>query len=163
MKGKLFILTIGVVLLLAGCCKQQYPPAGSYEKDSTYTERFSVPRDTVIKIPGDSVSIALPAVILNADSIPFKPVVKRSGRATLTVKVNKDKVLNIGCNCDSAAIAAKVLDTYIQTHRQQTKTVTITLPPEKYIPLFVKTLAWTGGIFLLLLAVATFLKIKKLI
>lgn len=160
----LTILTIeGALFLTTGCCRQQYPTVRDSVKDSISVERHTVARDTIIKIPGDSVSITIPYASLNNDSTPFKPLQKNNGRASLKVTKQPNNDIQIACKCDSASIAAKVLDTYIKEHRQVETTKTIISPSEKYIPRWVKILAWIGGILLLLVTIALFLKIKKII
>lgn len=113
-------------------------------KDSTWTEVKYHKKDTIITIPGDVSFISLPA-----HKITTRPTTTTSGRSTATV-TRKGENIEVQCECAAFKETISYLETEI-THlreiidlQKQIKTV-----PKKFVPWYIKTLAWIGAAALL--------------
>lgn len=136
-------------ILLTGCCSTRPLATTVSTLDSTHTERKVRQRDTLIKLPFYKVEI-----VKAAGDLTEEPVVKRNGGASVELFKRNDSIYARAL-CDSLELKLKLQDSIISTYRQVKTDTTITLPPVevKYIPWYIKALAWIGGIAVLFLAI----------
>lgn len=137
-------LTIG---LISSCCpcKNIQNSINNDHKDSSWTKTEIKWRDSIYNTPVDSAAI-MAMVICPPSGIINTPVfTKKSKQATITAAIINNQLI-AKCKCDSIEFLLKQKETLIEgyrlqaTHRTEIKVVT-----EKYIPLWVKILAWIGG------------------
>jgi hypothetical protein len=174
----MLLALVSLVLVLASCGSTK--PLIPAVVDSVSSVTKTVERDTNIKVPASGTSFRVSmdklfgAIKLDYQNshpvagtnqllpaVPKQPVPlgsQQNKQATASASI-VDGQLQIDCKCDSMEIAAKLLDKYLQTNR----TRTITLPPKevKYIPWYVKALAWLGGISLVAGALLAYIGVKR--
>lgn len=115
-------------------------------KDSIRTEVRFHKKDTTITIPGDTSYIRIPITQLTGE-----PVSVKTGRATATVKKIGESI-EVMCKCDEYKKLIGLMEKHINTlhHKIETSEETRT-EFEKYVPWYIKVLAWIGGVFLVLI------------
>lgn len=144
---RVVVFFIMIVLALTGC-RTVHPVAETVRtvKDSTWTEVKFHKKDTTITIPGAVTVITIPI-----EDITATPVRKSSGRATVSVSRSGD---NIECECECAEehhrieLLEKEISHLQKIVELQKETRT---EYEKYVPWYIKVLAWIGGVFLVLI------------
>lgn len=142
---KILLVCCGVLSLVG--CKVLCPPAERIViHDSTETVVHI--HDTILYSAPASVTgeIALSDLIIKEK---FTPVKKTYKHATLIQKVVNDTLVST-CLCDTAAIRAQYRD--IVTTRLRSEFSKVTLPPVevRYIPTWVKWLAYIGGFWIII-------------
>lgn len=157
-KFKILLVCCGV-LSLEGCRTLCPPGERIVTHDTLSTETVVHIHDTILYSAPASVTgeIALGDLIIKEK---FKPVKTSYKHATLTQKVVNDTLVST-CLCDTAAIRAQYRD--VITNRVRSSLSKETLPPVevKYIPWWVKILAWIGGISSLFLLIGIVIRICK--
>lgn len=144
-KFKILLVCCGVLSLVG--CKVLCPPA---ERIVIHDSTQTVVRihDTILYSAPASVTgeIALGDLIIKEN---FKPVRKTYKHATLLQKVVNDTLVST-CLCDTAAIRAQYRETI--TTRLRSEFSKVVLPPVevKFIPKWVKWLAWIGGFWIVI-------------
>lgn len=161
MKTLLYIAILSMMAVLTVGCKHTAPTVQTVTvHDTTYTETRIVERDTVLLAPASQVDVSMQVdQLLNAASNRFEKQIKN---AKLSI-VRVNDTINIGCECDTLALAAKIRDRYINRWRK-TLTSEVKTVPEKFVPGYVKILAWIGGgvsLIILILAAIQIIKILK--
>ena len=152
-----------VLLILIVClasCKSQKPIVAdeTIERDSISTVTRIVPRDTIIPVAADSVSISIPIA-----KITEKPQehTSKSGRTKALVSREADNI-NIECIFTELELRLQILDRELRIFSERSKIRVITKKVEvPYTPWYKETLAWIGGIFLALLIGSLLLKTIK--
>lgn len=150
------VLSISVMLLsLATSCKA---PAQivQVQHDSIYVTRTITVRDTFFKTPAAQVSITIPVDSFKKD---LKPVSKQNQNARITIS-KKGNVITADCTCDTLAIKAQLISEVQNTFHSQSD-IRTEIKEVKYIPGWVKFLAWSGAIFWIALLVFVGFKILK--
>ncbi len=149
-KFKTLFFSIFIVMLLVSVGCKSMQPTTQVVHDSVYVEKTKTVTvtDTVFKTEAAQVSISYPC-----DSFKqgLKPVSKTFKNATLKVE-RQGGQLKIDCACDTLSIKAQLRHT-IETEykaRSQLQNI-VTTKLIKYVPWYVKILAWCGGISLALI------------
>ncbi|MEH6405760.1 MAG: hypothetical protein V7767_00620 [Leeuwenhoekiella sp.] len=153
---RLIIVTL-LVLLLSSCGGGKPTLTRSVtEKDSTWTKVSTIKRDTIITIPGDSIKIRIPIL-----DITEEPVTRYGVRSSASVrKENEDLVID--CKCDEYKQQIELMEKLIEQHETYEKLLKETvLKPERYVPWYIKILAWIGGISILGIGVIVTIKFIK--
>lgn len=149
------------ITLVAGCASTKPPAApGVVIKETITVIDTVIIRDTILQAPAASAT-------LNADLKDLKEGFKqqsKSNQATASASVAGGK-LSVNCDCDSLSIYAKLHDRYsmVQSDRQETITPPPVIQYDKYVPWWVRFLAWFGGIALVVVAGAFILYRLKII
>ncbi len=154
MKG--IVLLCSVACLVVGC-RTAAPIIQTHTvSDTVWVETQTVIRDTVLTAPASRVQSDIAYTkLLNQALNGFE---KQFKNARLTVKTIRDTV-RITCDCDSIALEAKLRNKIIrEMHKTQIKTTEQV--PVRYVPKWIKILAWVGGIAVLMLLIGIILKIK---
>ena len=102
-------------LLVLGSCKPRQHNLLVAMRDSTVVKMVS--RDTLIYLPGDTVSLRV--------SVPcpdVTPVMRKQGRATVTAAVHSGQLV-AACVCDTGAIRATLWDRWTTRTKERTNTV----------------------------------------
>jgi len=152
-------LFIAIVLFSFMACK---PTASVVKtrsvKDSVSTKVTFTPKDTVITVPGKSISISKPISELSP-----APIVKKLNGASISLKKVGDTI-EAYCEVDELKLIIQLQERLIEIYKQHaTESSEVAEVPVKYIPPFVKFLAWLGAIFFVLAIAAVILRIKKII
>ena len=150
-----------MIVLLAGCSKKITPSVHSSQKDSVHvTERWTF-RDTVVSTPVDSASImAMVKCPTDGTSVKLQKVTARGNHAKVRVEI-VDGMLKADCECDSVKFKLKVAEIerdYFATKSNERSEVKVV--PEKFIPMWVKILAWIGAGAIIVTVIYLFFKIK---
>jgi len=128
-------------LLTLTTCKVSQPNIIYVNKDSLITKTEIVYKDTIIKIPGDTIKFQIPC---NVDTV----FVYRSKSSTSLVQI-KDGKINVQNNCDEKDILITKLESQIEKYKSENKKTNITITKEvKYVPTIYKFLAVGFWIFL---------------
>lgn len=149
--AKYYLIAFAVVLLtviVVTGCKCPQAVTSTVIRDSVSTSIKREYRDTVIRIPADTASIQA-LVKCPPNGIVNMPEMKvKSKRAIISAKI-VNGTLDATCTCPELEKQVKLLKETVTHLRQRwelkTKTVTVEV---KYIPAWVKVLAWVGGISL---------------
>lgn len=149
------LLALIVIVLLASCGAKKPTVIG---RDVTVKDSVSVtssfePAVQTFTIPAESTGVSA-----TIDELTEKPVTNTTGNITATLSRKRDQ---INCECHTEELEKQIewLKETIQYERSQTKTETITQEVEvKYTPLYVKILAWIGGISLALFGLSAAIK-----
>lgn len=105
-------------------------------------------RDTTIVAPSSSVQVKTPVFELNE-----KPLVKKSGNATITLSKDKDNILTAQADCDSLQFQVQLRDSIISSLEKRFESEKITTPPPTEKGGWTKNIIHSiGFIFLLILA-----------
>lgn len=131
-------------------------------KDSLVIKESINWKDTVVFYPVDS--IAIKALVKCPDgsliNMPVKEI--KTSRASISIGI-KNGLLISKCICDSGYIKARFAEKIKEVYKSHlNKNNTVTIVPEKYIPSWVKWLAWTGALFLLATLIYLIIKIYKI-
>lgn len=143
-----FVFFMVVVFLLGGCRSLQ-PSREITEtiKDSTVTTVRYVKQDTLITVPGDTLRFKVPIYALSET-----PIERTNGRTTARASL-RDGNLTIECLTEEYEQLITYQNEIIETLRQIDRSKQETIEVEvKFVPWWVKTMAWIGGIALLLIA-----------
>lgn len=146
------------MILIAGCGANKRPLATTVNTlDSIRVDRQVVLRDTLVKLPYYKIGVSVAQ-----DKLTEDPVTRTNGNAKVEL-YKKDDIIYANAVCDSLELKLQLKDELIETYRLQLKDTTITLPPEqiKYVPWYIKALAWIGGIFSLYAVVRIIYTIYK--
>lgn len=118
--------------------------------DSITTSKTVRLRDTTIVAPSSSVQVKTPVFELNE-----KPLVKKSGNATITLSKDKDNILTARADCDSLQLQVQLRDSIISTLQKRFESEKITTPPPQEKDGWIKSIIQSIG-FILLLILAGF-------
>src|SRR5690554_5103477 len=146
-----------VVLAVAGC-RTVRPVAETIEtvKDSTVTTVRYVMKDTIIRIPGDSIKFTVPYYTLSEI-----PIERKVGRATARISA-QDENITVECLVEEYEKVITYQNEIIETLREINKNKEATIEvPVQFIPWHIKTLAWIGGIATALIIGSLALKFLK--
>ena len=157
MKNFISVTSLVLVLVFLGSCRAVKSSRETVRtvKDSTFTEVTYKKRDTTIIIPGDTLKVKVPIT-----EITKEPVTRTNGRNTVIIR-REGNDLDIECLNEEMEQRFELLEKWIKENKTKTVQVqTTTEIPVRYIPGFVKTLAWIGGIALALGGVLLFVKFK---
>lgn len=129
------------------CSKKTAPqPIVINTKDSVLVDRYVIVRDTIIVSDSASVKVELSQKDLE-DLFSGKKDTIRKKNKQASLNLYKDKetgLVNADCDCDTMSIVAKLKDSFQTTTQKTIVTQTIT-KEVKYIPFFIKVLAWVGA------------------
>lgn len=153
-----YLFAILVSLLFIGCCASRRPITNTVNTlDSTHVKQSIRVRDTLVKLPFYKVEVG--AAITDLSDKPLK---NSNGNASVNLWKKNDSIF-ASAVCDSLELQLQLRDSIIDTYRERSVDSTITLPPVevKYTPWYTKTLAWIGGIWLLVFGIRTALKFYK--
>lgn len=153
------ILIIGGALAMLASCRALCPPGEVVVvHDSTTVETQVTYHDTVLVAPSAGVTYTLTV----SDLIPgLKPILKTNKNAKLTTRVLPDSSLVVGCYCDTVLIRAKLKT--VLTRELRAKYKEVQKPPKevKYVPGWIKFLAWAGGAWIAIIIIRLIIKFKK--
>ena len=133
MRNFLYIL----VLLVATSCGKKLVPSVTITKDSIATSIVYIPKDSIIKIAGDSVIIH--DTIPCPDAVYHKEVVSEKGKLRAVVDINKGK-LNVDCKQDSLLQRISWFEKEVERLKNhfEFKQIPVPVPvPKPYIPKWV--------------------------
>lgn len=136
-------LMIISLIVLASCSKKLVPQTQTIIKENVVEKTVYVPKDSIVKVPGDSVTLH--------DTIPcpgvnyHKEVMSKKGITKATVDIHNNQ-LSVDCKTDSLSARIQWLEAHSDKVTTKTETTTITLPAKRYIP---KWVYWLAGINLL--------------
>ena len=109
-------------------------------RDSLVTVTQTVIRDSIITMPGDTVTIELPVI---HDTV----FVNRSGKASATVSISQGR-LRIVANCDEQKLIISRLQEQLHHYQSlESDSTKTTIRTVKYIPAFYRFTFW--GFFVL--------------
>lgn len=160
MKKLFYILLIGFGALLLFGCKSQKPTLTKSRvvKDSVSVTTRIVPRDTIVPVPGDSLRFSVPLEAIGIE--PIKAV-SESGKVKASISRKDDQII-VDCKTEELELKLRLLDKEIEklktTKVVETETKYV---PERFVPWWVKILAWAGGVSIALLALKLILKSFK--
>lgn len=148
------MVSCSAILSTVGCKSQSTLERTIH--DTLRIEKTVTLRDTVFKTDSAAVRTALsvPCPDFKTD---FKPVSKTVKNAKLTTELVSDSLV-INCKCDTLAIVAQIRDTKEKQYHSRSEKETKKAKPEKYIPGYVQFLAWSGGVFWVLLLLGIYYK-----
>ncbi|MEZ7494507.1 hypothetical protein QO206_03355 [Leeuwenhoekiella aequorea] len=153
-------LALVLIILSAGGCKSKATLTETTTiRDSTVTTIKVTPRDTVIRVAGDSLQLKVSLAKLRENLY----ITETRNRVTASVGLQGDE-LTVDCKIDSLLVELELRDTIITTLRERLeKKATVKEVPVKYVPWYIKILAWIGGLTVVYLGVklALFIKSKK--
>ncbi len=149
------MVTCSTILSTAGC-RSLRPAQERIVHDTVKVERTITIRDTVLKAAPASVSVAVNAPCPELKNLSVDRTHKH---ARLTLRMDGDS-LKANCLCDTNAIRAQLINTHEKQSRSRTETLTRTVR-EKYVPWWVKFLAWSGGIMWPLILWGLYVKLSK--
>lgn len=146
MKLKIFIGSLMALLLFTALssCRSAKPPTIQTDiKDSINVAIEHVERDTNIIAPGAKTELEFK--ISDLEKLPDGIILKSQDKQAGLKFIKENNKIKATCNCDTLAIQAKLRDTY--TSQDRVRTITNNVITEvKYIPTWVRWLAWIGGI-----------------
>lgn len=155
----LALVTVLLILSAGGCKSKATLTESTMVRDSTVTTVTVVPRDTLVKVPGDSLRLTTTIAELRKALY----ITETRNRLTAAIGLQGDS-LTVDCKIDSLLLELELRDKTINTLRDRLeKKATVEYVPEKYVPFLVKLLAWVGGLTLVYLgfkAALTYFKIK---
>lgn len=137
-----------ILAIFASSCGLLKPETIYVTKDSVITVTNTVYRDTIITLPGDTVTIELPVI---HDTV----FVIRKGKASTSVAISNGR-LKVTSNCDEQNLIITRLQE--QLHHYQTASsdsVKTTIKTVKHIPGFYQFTFW--GFFVLAALITTLL------
>jgi len=145
------LATILLAIVVVTGCKCPQAVTSTVVKDSTSTTIKREYRDTVIRIPADTASIQA-LVKCPPNGIVNMPEMKvKSKRAIISAKI-VNGAFDATCTCPELEKQVKILKETIFQLRQRNSLTTRTATVEvRYIPGWVKVLAWVGVTTLLML------------
>lgn len=152
------LLVLIILLISVSCSRKAVLQESVVVRDTTYVETKVMERDTVILIMDSGVSVTLPKNLPDDfNKIPESKngkIEKKDGQARLVITDIQDSLL-VDCNCDTLDIKAKLYDTFQKENRkiQTEKTITQRV---RFIPKWVKVLAWSGVVFYVFIGVRMF-------
>lgn len=148
-------ITLLLVLFLVGC-KSQKPFTQTTEiVDSTTTVTTITPRDTLIKVAGDQVSLNVSLAELLLSPVSKK---SKSGRSEANVALENDTIY-VDCQIEELEMTIALQEKTINTLRKRLENSSEEIPVP-FVPLLTKIFAWIGK--LVVLAVVVLLGIKLL-
>lgn len=104
-------------------------------KDSIITKTITTYRDTIIRIPGDTIRFQIPC---DKDTV----FIYRSKNSSSLVQI-KDGIVSVQNNCDEKDILITKLYSEIDRYKSQKKdSVVVVTKREKYIPKIYKFYSW---------------------
>lgn len=160
MKQLITILSIAWIAALTVGCKHTAPIVQTRTvTDTVYTQVETVVRDTVLMAPAAKVDVELQVEAFLKESL--KGFEKQFKNATLKVGRINDTI-RIECACDTLAIKAQLRDRYAKEWRK-TEIKDVKEVPVKYIPAWIKYLAWLGGAVCVIILGLAAIQIIKLI
>ena len=146
MKNAIILLLL--IIFAASCGGQK---TASVEQHTTVKDSTVVtfkPVDTIITVPEEKVRIEVPVSELNE-----VPLVKKGERTTLSISMIGE-VLSAECKAEQLERKIQLMEKTIARLRSTTTDRTETIIQEvKYVPWYIKTLAWIGGITLLVFGI----------
>lgn len=150
------ILLLLLATLMIGCCgtRKTIVSENTTVKDSTVVKL--TPVDTTIITPGESLKIVKPV-----SEISQEPIIQKGERTTLSVSVI-DGVLTAHCEAEALRNKIRLMQKQIDRYREELtlKKDTITVR-ERYVPWYYKTLAFIGGIWLLVFLIRQGINLYK--
>ncbi len=170
---KVFILL--AIILITGCnmqrwCEKNHPPAQSSSRDSSTTTTTTITEEAArakTPVPADSSGLR---ALLDCDSLG-RVYLKKINDISYGTHVKPEvvilpgNVLYLKCKVDSFSVYSwykRIHEkTVINTNVKEKTVVTV---PVKFIPGFIKLLAWSGGIaWIMVIAYVGILLVKKYI
>ena len=128
--------------MLASCGSSKKTTVSEKTTVSDSTVVTFQPVDTIITTPEETVRIVKPV----NEITPF-PITKKGERTSLSVSM-VDNVLTVDCKSEALENKIRLLQKQIDRYREQITQIETT-EPERYVPKWVKILAWIGGLFVL--------------
>lgn len=148
-----------LVLIMGGCTGKRalsalQPTLIEHTVDSVYTIERIVPRDTLIIVPSDSLKMRVSLIDLKENT----PVYATSKSGKMEVKVVREAdTLIVDCAEQNRELWIALADKVKEIRRLRKHTNTIEIPVV-FVPWWVKVLAWTGGLAIVLLAIGGIMK-----
>lgn len=141
---KIILITIIFDLLIS--CRGIKPSIVYVNKDSIITNTETVIRDTIIKVPGDTIRFQIPC---NKDTV----FIYKSKSSSSMVQVHKG-IITVQNNCDEKDLIIKNLSSKLHEYElHKTDSVKTEIRIVKHTPVVYKVFTW--GFWLLLTAGAT--------
>ena len=156
------IATLLILFLFIGCKSNQprIVQDTTIVKDSTSVVTKITPRDTIIPVAKDSISITVP--IKEISETPIERT-SPSGRSKARVSRTQDD-LHIDCVFEELELRMTLFDKQIEVLKLQSKQQNIVTEIDvPYTPWHIKILSWIGIAFIILLAIGGLLKLLKFV
>lgn len=160
MKILISILAIAWIAVLTVGCKNIAPIVHTRTvTDTVFTEVETIIRDTVLIAPAAQVDIEMQVEAFLKESL--NGFQKQFKNAKLNV-VRVNDTIRIECECDTLALKAEIRDRY-ESEWRKTEIIEVREVPVKFVPWWVKTLAWIGGAVALVVLSLAAIQIIKII
>ena len=144
-KNTLLFILSSLLLLSLTTCTVTKPNVIYITKDSIVTKTETVLKDTIIRVPGDTIRFQIPC---DKDTV----FIYRSKSSSSLVQV-KDGKITVQNNCDEKDLLITQLKSQIDRYKSEKKDLTTIITKEvKYIPKIYKFFAL--GFWILLITVA---------
>lgn len=156
MKQSAKIVLIMLVLIgTCACSRKSVAVQSEITHDTLVITNTIIERDTIIQVAGALLSYQLPVPIPHLfEGIPEAKngvIAKQIAQATMKLTY-KDNHIRIDCGCDTVKLKAKLYDTFQKELRKTVIEKTV-VHRQRFVPKAVKVLAWSGGIFYLLVII----------
>lgn len=148
------LVTCSTIFSTAGC-RLLRPAPEKIVHDNVTNTITRTERDTVLVTKKATVTMTVQLPCPEAGKT-FDPLIKKNVNALLKLAVIGN-TLTADCECDTVALKAKLYDTFQKSSHIRTETSTRTVEV-KYVPGWVKFLAWSGGIFWPLFLLGVYIK-----
>lgn len=140
-KIKQIIALVAVLFSITACRSSKKVAESTVITDTTIVERTVTEHSVSVLSPRDTSTFKVPVIAIK-DGYKAEKKGSKNARAILTVK---DDTMSVECECDSQRIIGKYLSENKIITNKTNKVITRHVPV-KYVPWWVKTLAWVGAV-----------------
>lgn len=141
-----YLSAIVLICVCVSCSRKTLPSASVERKDSVSVSEKITYRDTFVMIPADTAGIM--AMVKCPDGAkPTMQMITGHGRhSTISVDINNG-LLRATSSRDSLTVKLQNTEKERDYYREKSSTLKeTTVEKERYVPGFVKALAWIGGL-----------------
>lgn len=164
MKRINYILMAFLWISISACSRKIVSVQSEVVHDTLTVTKTIVERDTIIQVPGSSIAyqlpIPIPKMFTGVEGAKNGIIAKQEKQASLKITYS-DHQIRIDCGCDTVQLKAKLFDTFQKEARKTVVEKTI-VHQQRFVPKWVKVLAWSGSIFYLLLLIGLLRKFNVL-
>lgn len=142
-----------LTILFFSACSHKIAPPSTEVKDSTSISERTIYRDSIVTLPGDTITVVL------TPPCPEQPKIIRHGNhSTISIETKAGQTI-IKSSCDSLQVRLQNV-THERDVLKMKQSKSTTIIKEKFIPLLVKILAWIGAFALVATGLYIFFKLK---